>query len=103
MSKSNIPGNNSTALVKKFCIEDACVLSRFRRVQLFVTLGATAYQVPLSMGFSRQKYWSRLPCPSPGDLPNSATESASLMSPALAGEFFTTSNTWEVQIKDICC
>ena len=40
------------------------------RVQLFVTLWTVAYQAPLSMGFSRQKYWSWFPFPSPGDLPN---------------------------------
>ena len=41
------------------------------------------------MGFSRQEYWSALPFPSPGDLPDPETEPASLMSPALAGGFFT--------------
>ena len=46
------------------------------------------------MGFSRQEYWSGLPCPSPGDLPE-GIEPASLMSPDLAGKFFTTSATWE--------
>ena len=71
------------------------VLSCFSRVQLFVTLWAVACQAPLSMGFSRQKYWSELPLPSPGDLPNSGIEPASLMSPVLAGGFFTTSATWE--------
>ncbi|ELR58052.1 hypothetical protein M91_03811, partial [Bos mutus] len=49
-------------------------------------------QAPLSMGFSRQEYWSRLLCPPPGDPPNSGIETASL-SPALAGGFFTTSAT----------
>ena len=43
-------------------------------VQLFVTPWAVAYQAPLSMGFSRQEYWSGLPCPSPGDLPNPGIE-----------------------------
>ena len=47
------------------------------------------------MGFSRQECWSGLPCPSPGDLPNPGTEPESLISPALAGRFFTTSTTWE--------
>ena len=55
-----------------------------------------AHQVPMSMGFSRQEYWSGLPCPLPGDLPNPGNGSASLMSPALAGGFFTTSANWEV-------
>ena len=58
-------------------------------VQLFATPGTTARQAPLSMGFSRQE-WSGLPFPSPGDLPNSGIEPASLVSPALAGRFFTT-------------
>ena len=56
-----------------------------------------AHQAPLSMGFSRQEYWSGLPCPPPGDLPNPGIEPASLLSPALAGGFFTTSATWEAQ------
>ena len=72
------------------------MLSRFSRVQLFVTLWTIAHQAPLSVGFSRQEYWSGLPCP-PGDLPNPGMESASLMSPALAGMSFTTSATWEAQ------
>ena len=48
---------------------------------------------PLSMGFSKQEYWSGLPSPPPGDLSNPGIEPAS----ALAGRFFTTSNTWEAQ------
>ena len=48
-----------------------------------------AHQAPLSMGFSRQGYWSGLPCPPPGDLPNPGIELASLMSPELVGRFFT--------------
>ena len=47
------------------------------------------------MGFFRQKYWSGLPCPPPGDLPDPGMEHTSLMSPALAGGLFTTSATWE--------
>ena len=70
-----------------------CVLSHFSRVQLCTTLWTKAHQTPLSMGFSRQEYWSGLPCPPPGDLPNPGTELTSLMSPALAGVFFNTSAT----------
>ena len=51
-------------------------------------------QAPLAIGFSRQKYWSELPFPYPGNLPNLGIEPLSLMSPALAGGFFTTSTTW---------
>ena len=47
-------------------------------------------------GFSRQEYWSGLPCPSPGCLPSPGTEPASLTSPALAGGFLTTSAIWGV-------
>ena len=46
-----------------------------------------------SMGFSRQECWSELPCPCPGDLPDSGIKTTSLMSPALAGRFFTTRAT----------
>ena len=49
----------------------------------------------LSMGFSRQEFWSRLPCPLPGYLPDLGIEPASLMSLALVGRFFTTSTTRE--------
>ena len=49
-----------------------------------------ARQAPLSMGFSRQEYWRGLPFLAPGDLPDPGMETACLVSPALAGEFFTT-------------
>ena len=52
-----------------------------------------AHQAPLSMGFSRQEYWSGLPCPPPGDLPDPGIKLRSLMSPAFPGGFFTTSAT----------
>ena len=52
-------------------------------------------QAPLSMGFSRQEYWSGLLCLPPVYLPNTEIEPTSLTSPALAGGFFTTSTTWE--------
>ena len=53
------------------------------------TLWTVACQAPLSMGFSRQEYWSRLSCPSPGDLPDPGIKPTTPVSPALAGEFFT--------------
>ena len=53
------------------------------------------------MGFSRQKHWSALPFPPPGDLPSPGIEPASLSSPALAGRFFTTSATWEAQVTSL--
>ena len=64
-------------------------------VKLSGRLHILAHQAPLSMGFFRHEYRSGLPCPPPGDLPNSGIEPASLTSPALAGRFFTTSTTWE--------
>ena len=70
-----------------------CVLSLFSHVQLFMTLRTIVHQAPLSMGFSKQEYWSGLPCPPPGDLPNPGIEPESLASPALADGFFTTSAT----------
>ena len=71
------------------------MLSRFSCVQLFATLWTVAHQVPLPVGFSRQEYWSGLPCPPPGDLPDPGIEPASFMSPVLAGGFFTTIATSE--------
>ena len=59
-------------------------------VQVFVTLWTVAHQAPLSMGFSRQEYWSGLPCPPLGDVPYPGLEPMSPASPALAGGFFTT-------------
>ena len=50
-----------------------------------------AHQAPLSLGFPRQEYWSGVPFPSPGELPDPGIEPSSLMSPALADGFFTTS------------
>ena len=56
-------------------------------------LWTVARQAPLSVGFSRQEYWSELPCPPPRDLPSPEIEPMCL---ALAGGFFTTSDTWVV-------
>ena len=75
-----------------------CMFSRFRCVHLFETLWTSAHQAPLSMGFSRQEYWSRLPCPSPGDLPDPGIKPASFMSLALSGGFFTINTTWEALV-----
>ena len=70
------------------------MLSHFSSVQLCVTLWTVAPQALLSIGFSRQEYWSRLPFPSPGDLLDPGIQSASLTSPALA-EGSLPSATWE--------
>ena len=71
------------------------MLSLFSHVQFFVAPWNVAQQGPLSMGFSRQECWSGLPCPPPGDLPDPGIEPESLMVPALADRFFTTSTSWE--------
>ena len=60
----------------------------------FATPWTTARQAPLSMGFSRQDYWSGLPCPPPEDLPDPGTELVSPASSALASRFLTTGATW---------
>ena len=70
------------------------MLSCFSYVGLFVIVWTITHQATLSMEFSRQEYWIRLPFPSPGDLPDLGIEPASLMSLAVAGGFFT-SATWE--------
>ena len=54
-----------------------------------------ALLAPLSMEFSRQEYWSGVPFPTPGYIPDPGIKAMSLASPALAGGFFTTSTTWE--------
>ena len=73
----------------------AFLLSRFSHGRLFVTLWTVAHQASLSKGFSRQEYWSGLPCLPPGNLTKVGVEPASPMSPALAGRFFTAGFTWE--------
>ena len=70
-------------------------LRDFSRVQLFVTLWTVALKAPLSTGFSKQEHLSGLPRPPPGDRLYPGIKSASLMPPALAGRFFTSSTTWE--------
>ena len=64
-------------------------------VKLFAASSTIAHQAPLPMEFSRQEYWSRVPFPTAGYLPNPEIEPASL---ALAGRFLTTSATWEAQL-----
>ena len=62
-------------------------------LQSCLTVWTVAHRAPLSMGFSRQEYWSGLPCPPPRDHPYPGIKPTSLMSPALAGGLFTTSTT----------
>ena len=72
------------------------MLSHFSRVLLCMTLWTVAPKAALSMGFSRQDGWSGLPFPPPRDLLHPGMEPESLLTPALAGRFFTTRAAWEV-------
>ena len=65
-----------------------------------VTQGLEPTRLLCPWRFSRQEYWSRLPRPPPGDLPHPGIEPSSLMSPALAGRFFTTNITWEAHTME---
>ena len=69
--------------------------SHFSYVWLFATPWKVAHQAPLSTGFSRQEYWSGLPCPPARELPDPGIQPEPLTSPASANGFFTTSSTWE--------
>ena len=84
----------------KSVINITCMLSHFICVQFFATPWTVARQSPLSTGCSRQEYWSGLPGPSPGDLPDPEIEPSSLTSSALAGRFFNTSATREAPINN---
>ena len=66
-----------------------CVCYSISRVRLFVTPWTVAHQASLPMGFSRQEYWSGLPCPPPGDLPKPGTEpgSPTLQADSLPSEY----------------
>ena len=61
-----------------YSVQSECILSYFSRVWFFVTPWTVACQAPLPMRFSRQIYWRGLPCPPPGDLPNSGINPTSL-------------------------
>ena len=71
-------------------ISFSIVVPSLSHIWLFVTPGTTPCQAPLSAGFSSQEYWSGLPCPPPGNFSRPGIEPTFLMSPALAGGFFTT-------------
>ena len=62
----------------------------FAQLHLFASMWTVAHQYPLSIEFSRQEYWSGLRFPTLGDLPNPGIKPVSLVSPALAGGYFTT-------------
>ena len=77
------------------------VLSHFSFVQLFMMLWTIACQAPMSMTFARQEYWSRLPFPSPGDLPHPGIEPHRYV-PCLGRWVRSISATWEAKIILMC-
>ena len=72
-----------------------CCAQSLQSCQLFATPWTVAHQAPLFMEFSRQEYWSGLPLPTPGVLPDPGIKPMLLLAPALAAGFFTTSTAWE--------
>ena len=97
-----MPGAKSIQLSLTLCntIDSLQHYGLFAKVESNFLQHYVAHQAPLSMGFSRQEYWSGLLCPPPGDIPNPRIEPVSLLSPAWAGGFFTTSTTL-VQIRSV--
>ena len=91
--------NNSLPHIHKLKDSHLCLckLSHFSTVQLFAIPWTVACQAPLSMGSSKQEYWSGWPCPPPEDLPKPGIKPMSPTSPTLAGGFFTISATWEAK------
>ena len=81
----------------------ACVLSCFTRVPLFGTPRTVAHQAPLSVGFSRQQYWSGLPCPSPGHLLHPEIEPLPDCTSCTANGFFIPWATWDAMIIIFRC
>ena len=89
-----ISGRNSWTILNYIIY----VQSHFSCVQLFAALWTVARKSPLSVGFSRQEYWTGLSCPPPGGLPDPGIEPVSLMSPTLGGRFFIISAAWKACI-----
>ena len=87
-------GHGDQEVETSICFYIVCVTITYTYmlscVQLFATPWTVAHQAPLSLGFSRQEYWNRLPFPFPGDLLNPGIKSTSPAFLALAGENFTT-------------
>ena len=105
----SLPSSSQNLLPVCFCLTrlscrktsyiGSCVhVCRVPQSCLFVNPWTTAHGVPLSLGFSWQKYWSGIPFPTQGDFPNPGIELASLASPTLAAEFLTISTTGEAHI-----
>ena len=96
---ASVSGSGSRDLLPRLLPTYLCVCAKsLSHVQLHVTPWTVACQAPLSMGILQPRYWSGLPCPPPGDLPDPGIELTSLLSPALASGFFTACATWEAPI-----
>ena len=96
------PSSVKCWVLRAFRKKNTCYLRASQSLscaQLFVNPWTVACQTPLSMGFCRQEYWSGLPFPSPGGLPNPWTKHMFLKPPELGGRFFTTSTTCTVYGK----
>ena len=92
-SKAHMDTENSNRSWHSSSLLNKCVCAQsFSHTQLFATSRTVARQALLSMEFSSQQYWSGLPFPPPGDLPNPGIELTSPVAPALAGGFFTTAS-----------
>ena len=83
-------GNDKWVCMLNVCYVCVHLPSCIRHFATPWTIWTLAHQAPLSVEFSRQEYWSRLPFPTPGNLPDSGIKAPSLASPALAPGFFTT-------------
>ena len=97
-SKKRVPSvnQNSHGVPQKQKVH-ACTLSHF---QLSETPWTVAHQAPLSMGVPRQEYWSGLPFPPPGNLPNSGIKPESPEAPVLAGRFLTLGQVDWIKLKE---
>ena len=89
------PANFSQVICFLCHLVSGCVLSSSVESNS-VASRTVAHQIPLPMEFSRREQWSGVPFPTAGDLPDPGIEPVSLVSPALAGRFYTASTTWEL-------
>ena len=85
-----LPHNASHLLMHQYILIKSLYVQVLIHIWLFVTPWTVTHQAPLPVEFSRQEYWSRVPFPSPGHVPNPGTEPTSLAPLELAGLFFTT-------------
>ena len=89
------------SIIDQWLILNACICAcTFNHVWLFVTPWTVARQAPLSVGFSRQEYWSGMPFPPPGDIPDPGIEPEYPAFPSLEGMFFTSWATREALIHN---